>query len=145
MKEKEEESYDGRVTEATVKQMMDYTVILTNDRGDELWRFFDGDDGKRRWKVWAIEPTDRTAIKHYQDARPGADYFDTNVSGPGAPRFLGTDYIVPKKYLMRIAKLLGLKLHRDKGRPLTKERKEKLRQGLERFKIGKAVEKGRVA
>jgi hypothetical protein len=106
---------DGRVHEATKKQMMDYWIILTNVRGDKLWRFFDGDDGEPRWKVWAVETADRTAIKNLKQARPGADYFDTNLEGQGGPRFLGTDYIIPKKYLMRVAKRLGLKL--QKGKP----------------------------
>jgi hypothetical protein len=80
---------DGRVYEATVKQIMDYWAILTNERGDELWRFFDGDDDKPRWKVWAVEAVDRTTIKNYEESRPGADYFDVNIAGKGGPKFLG--------------------------------------------------------
>ncbi len=134
----------GRVLEATMKQIRG-RAVFTNERGDELWRFFDGDDGKRRWKVWAVERTDQTTIKNYRDARPGATYFEANVSGRGEPRFVGTDYIIPKKYLMRIAGLLGLKLHKGERRPLTKEHKKKLLEGLERFKASETAEKSRAA
>ena len=110
---------DGRVREATRKQMLDYETILTNERGDELWRFCNGADGKPRWKVWAVEPTNRTAIRKYKDAVPGAYYYQTGRHVPHGQKYVGSDFIIPRKYLRRIAKLLGLDLRKNQPRNLT--------------------------
>ena len=118
---------DGRLFTATRKQLMDYEVILINKRGDELWRFCNGDDGKPQWKVWAVEPTDRTTIRHWQCTTVGAHYYQTGRHIPGGKKFIGYDCIIPKKYLMRTAKLLGLNLNHVK-KPLSQKELEHLRR-----------------
>jgi hypothetical protein len=101
----------------TIKQMRDYDVVLMSEKGDMIWRFFDGTDGRPRWKVWVVEPTSRIQIKNWQETRQGAAYYK------GA-KFIGNDFIIPKKYLIRTAKLLGLDLKKNAPRNLTEaERK----------------------
>ena len=119
---------DGRVYRATMKQMMDYWTILTNKRGDELWRFFDGDDDKPRWKVWAVRRVDQNKIKDYKGSRRGADYFDTHLASKGRETYVGSDYIIPKKHLMCVSKLLGLNLCKDLPRPMTQKQKASLQK-----------------
>jgi len=110
---------NGRLFVATRKQLMDYEVILTNDRGDELWRFCNGADGKPQWKVWAVEPTQRTIIRNWQSTVIGATYYQTGRHIARGQKFIGCDYIIPRKYFRRVANLLDLRLRRDTSPPPT--------------------------
>jgi hypothetical protein len=105
---------------------MDHTIVLTNARGDELWRFFDGPDGKPRWKVWAEEPTDRSAIKHMKEAKPGASYFD-HKPGHKGPVYIGSDYIIPRRLLRAVTRRLGLVITRSPKRRGTPQEVERMR------------------
>lgn len=115
------------MTAATYSELRDFQNILTNKRGDLMWRFSDGADGKPRFKVFAIEPTHRTQIKNWQDSKPGADYF---IGG----NYFATDYIIPKKYLKRTASLLGLDLRKTPGKPLTEKQKANYARNAERLR-----------
>jgi len=115
---------DDRVMSATMKQMLDPYLILTNERGDELWRYQDGDDGKPRWKVWAVERQHQTRIKNLLYVKEGATYFDTGlISKRSGVTYLGSDYIIPRKYLKTVARMLGLNLTKDKPHPLSEKQK----------------------
>jgi hypothetical protein len=103
-------------TSATIKELMSYETLLVSRNGDQLWRFTDGFDGKPRFKVFANEPKIRTQIKNWEESKPGADYF---IDG----KYYATDYIVPKKYLNRIAKLLEFDLQKNAPRKQTEKQK----------------------
>ena len=112
---------------ATMEDMLDFENILSNERGDELWRFTNGRDGKPQWKVFAIEPADRRTIRDWQYTEKGADYFR-------GKQYVATDYIIPKKYLKRVAILLHLELKKNKPIPLTEKQRVALGKGREKLK-----------
>ena len=97
-----EQSNNVLLHEAAMKQMMDYDAILTNERGDELWRWSNSDDGRAQWKVWAVSEEHRRTISSWNETREGASYYK-------AGQFVGCDYIIPKKYLLSVVQLLDLR------------------------------------
>ncbi|MDP1675680.1 MAG: hypothetical protein Q8L88_02350 [Bacteroidota bacterium] len=106
---------------ATMKELMNHQTLLVNKAGDQIWRYVDSFDGKAQFKVFAVEPRIRTQIKNWEDAIPGADYF---IGG----KYFATDYIVPKKYLNRITKLLEFDLRKNTPRAQTELQKEAFRK-----------------
>jgi hypothetical protein len=123
----------GRMTKATMEQMQDYDLILTNERGDRLWRFFS--DGRcSYWKVWAQEPAHRAVISKWQYTKRGAAYYK-------GTRYIGHDYIIPRKYLLRVAKLLGLNLQKNPRRRLSPDRRRALQDHVAVLNRRRAAEK----
>lgn len=94
------QSNSGHVLKATSKEIMDSSLVLSNDRGDELWRWTNDDRGRAQFKVWAVEPAHRRTIGAWQFTRQGASYY-------AHQKFIGNDFIIPKKYIKRTVKLLG--------------------------------------
>ncbi len=106
------------VSHATWAQLRNYQTVLTNQRGDQLWRFIDGPDRKPRWKVWAEDRSHRREIAMLKHAVLGASYY---LGGT----FLGSDFIIPKQYVRLVSRKLGLLL--EKQIPTEKQRLQHLR------------------
>ncbi len=91
----------------SLKQLMNRENLFETESGS-IWRYFDDEDRKPKWKIYVEIPDLARRIKGWEGVEVGAVYYR-----PDGVKY-ADDFIIPKRLLRRILKLIGLSLQRRK-------------------------------